>query len=144
MVALETRNAPLMNSPTGRGKKMTRKAFAVIIKPLVDLHGEPKNWSAKIGIYYDVLSDLPEHLLASAVRHQIAANAYFPKPAELRAAIADELRWHRESQEANRLAALPKPQDPPPPSPEDIAHVAEVMTKIKGILGDRAAVMRGE
>jgi hypothetical protein len=123
---------------------MSKKAFAVIIKPLIDLHGEPKNWNVKIGIYFDALSDLPELLLDKAVRHCIACCEFFPKPAELRKAVLDELSDYRRQREEARLAALPKPPEPSPPSPEDIAHVAEVMSQIRGILSGRTAVMRGE
>lgn len=120
---------------------MNARAFAVILKPLLDLHGEPKNWDAKLPIYYDALNDVPEELLDRAVKHQIASNAFFPKPAELRASIADELALFRRKRDEARFAVLPKPPDPSPPSPEDMAHVAEQMDKIREVLRTRAMVM---
>lgn len=118
--------------------------MAVLLKPLIDLHGEPRNWATAAPLYIDALSDLPPELLQAAVKHAIASNPFFPKPAELRSYVADELAAYRRQRDEAYLASLPKPADPPPPSPEDIAHVAEVMAEIKGILGQRAAVMRGE
>jgi hypothetical protein len=114
----------------------------VILKPLVDLHGEPNNWASAVQIYIEALADIPPELLRAAVRHAIAANPYFPKPAELRASIADELQsyWRRRREE---MPTLPKPEDRPPPSPEDIAHVKEAMRQIRGILSHRATSIRG-
>lgn len=120
---------------------MNAKAFAVILKPLLELHGYPKNWEAKLPIYYEALADIPEALLDRAVKHQIASNAFFPKPADLRACIADELAMFRRKRDEARFAALPKPPDPSPPSPEDMAHVTEQMSKIREVLRTRAMVM---
>lgn len=112
---------------------MSKKAFAVIIKPLIDLHGEPKNWGAKIGIYFEALRDIPEDLLNTAVKHCIRATQFFPKPAELRAAIADELAHRHRVAEHNRreremlLLAAPVRE---PPTAEDIAWVERMMAAL--------------
>ena len=84
-------------------------------------------------MYIEALADIPLELLAVAVRHEIVSNPYFPKPADLRAAIVDELREDRRRREERRLAALPKPAEPSPPTPEDIAYVdALLAAALKG------------
>jgi len=103
----------------------------VILKPLIDLHGEPKNWHDAAPLYIEALKDIPEAILAMAVRHAIAANPYFPKPAELRASVANELGEYRRRREEAWRASLPKPPEPPPPSPEDIAYVAELLAPMR-------------
>jgi hypothetical protein len=144
MQELVTHKAASLPSPTGQGQKMSGKAFAVIMKPLIELHGEPTNWPGKVGIYFDALCDLPEHLLNTSVRHAIASNPYFPKPAELRGYIAAELSLYRRLREEARLAALPRLPEPPPPSPEDIAHVTEVMKQFRAAVAARTAVIGSE
>ena len=77
---------------------MSAKAFAVIMKPLIDLYGEPRSWAVgSRDVYFKALRDVPERLLAHAVMHCIRTSAFFPKPVELRAAIAEELKleWQR-------------------------------------------------
>lgn len=119
------------------------KAVAVLLKPLIDLHGKPRNWSTAAPLYIDALSDIPPHLLRLAVKQAIASNPYFPKPAELRASITEELSLYRREREEARLAALPKLPEPPPPSPEDIAHVTEVMNRFRAAVRQRSTVMQG-
>jgi hypothetical protein len=89
---------------------------AVILKPLIDLHGEPRNWRTAAPLYIEALADIPPDLLAVAVRHAIASNPFFPKPADLRLSIADELSDYRRRQDAARKASLllPEPYVPPP------------------------------
>lgn len=130
----------LINSRIGQEPPISKRAFAVIIKPLVDLHGEPKNWEAKIGIYYDALKDIPERLLDVAVKHCIRGGDFFPKPSELRISIADELTdCYRRRREA-LLAALPKPPEPQPQSEEDRAHARRIVAEAKANLGERKSV----
>lgn len=117
--------------------------MAVLLKPLLDLHGKPRNWPTAAPLYIDALSDIPPHLLRLAVKHAIASNPYFPKPAELRASVAEELSLYRREREEARLAALPKLPEPPSPSPEDIAHVTEVMNKFRAAIRERSDEMRG-
>jgi hypothetical protein len=74
-------------------------------------------------IYLEALTDIPEHLLAVAVKHCIATNPYFPKPAELRVAVRDELAEWRRLQDEARYPKLPEPPPAPPPTEEDIAAV---------------------
>jgi len=110
---------------------------AVILKPLIDLHGEPRNWATSVPLYVEALADIPPELLAKAVRHAIVSNPFFPKPADLRASIADELKHHRWQRERQKIAALPKPPEPAPPSPEDIEYVDGIVAKTLQIIAGR-------
>lgn len=124
---------------------MSKKAFAVIIKPLCDIYGEPKNWDAKINLYYKTLSDIPERILDHAVTECIRSSVFFPKPAELRAAVTHELEEHRrrlrESFAASR--ALPEPERKPP-SEEDKAHVAAVMAQFRASIAGKTEFIKGD
>lgn len=112
---------------------MSRKDFAVIIKPLCDIYGEPKNWEAKIGIYFEALCDMPEHTLDSAVKQCVRASEFFPKPAELRQAVRDELEhMHR--------PALPAYVPEPGESLEEIAErrrqLAPLFSEVRRAMGE--------
>src|SRR5262245_21422139 len=102
----EAKNTLTRYSPEPRSNTTSGRAVAVILKPLIDLHGEPRNWATAAPLYMKALADIPPKLLALAVNHAIASNPYFPKPADLRASIVDELRFYRQKQEAERLAAI--------------------------------------
>ena len=121
--ALSTRSpAPPSNSTSGR-------AIAVILKPLIDLHGEPQNWATSAPLYMEALSDIPPEVLAKAVRHCIQTCRFFPKPAELRSAIADEL-FEVRRREYDRSRALPAPDAVEAPTAEDIAYVAKLVAPV--------------
>lgn len=113
------------------------------MKPLIDLHGEPRNWATAAPLYIEALADIPPELLAAAVRHAIASNPYFPKPADLRLSIADELRDHlRRQDDERRMKALPPPVEVQPPTAEDIAHVEAVSARALAAIGARGAALR--
>jgi hypothetical protein len=116
----------------------------VILKPLIDLHGEPRNWATAAPLYFEALADIPPEILAIAVKDQIATNQYFPKPAELRRSVVDELAAFRRRREeaARAAAALPEPERTPP-SPEDIAYVSELCEEIRRGMAERSAIIRG-
>jgi len=79
------------------------------------------------------------------VRHALANCTFFPKPAELRAAITDELADHRRRVEEAWRASLPKLPPPPPPTPEDIAYVADLLAPMRAATAAKTAVIkRGE
>lgn len=76
-----------------------------------------------------------------AVRHAITSNPYFPKPAELRASIVDELSDYRRRHDEARRRALAAPPDPPPKSEEDFVYVDNLVADaLKGIAGKRAII----
>jgi hypothetical protein len=120
------------------------KAVAVIIKPLVDLHGAPKNWETAARLYIDSLCDIPPELLAKAVKHAIQWNPFFPKPGDLRLSIRDELADHFRREQERRLAALPKQDEAPPPSPDDIAYVDSIMAELRGSLQEKRDIIQGD
>lgn len=115
-----------------------------MLKPLIDLHGEPRNWATAAPLYIKALSDIPPELLAVAVNHAIASNPYFPKPAELRASIANELGYYLRRKEEERLAALPKPAEPPPPTREEIEYVDSIVSKTLQIIAGRRDIIQDE
>lgn len=111
------------------------------MKPLIDLHGEPRNWATSAPLYIEALADIPPKILAIAVKHAITSNPYFPKPAELRASVVDELSNYRRKQDEERQAALPPPPDLPAPSQEDIDYVDRIVAKaLQGIAGRRSEI----
>jgi hypothetical protein len=89
------------------------------------------------------LADIPPDLLDVAVKHCIRTCAFFPKPAELRAAIKDEMidrsRQQQREYEARR-AALAAPASVAPPSPEDIAYVEKIVAPVIAGVRRRARV----
>ncbi len=107
--------------------------MAVILKPLIDLHGEPRNWATAAPLYVEALADIPPQILSIAVKHAIAFNSFFPKPAELRASVTGELANYRRRRDeaALRASALPEPEPAPPPSDEDKAYVENL---VKGVV----------
>jgi hypothetical protein len=131
-------------SPKRRSTTTNGRTVAVLLKPLIDLHGEPRNWATAVPLYVEALADIPPELLAKAVSLAISGNPFFPKPAELRASIADELEHHRWRQQRERLAALPMPPEPPPPSPEDIEYVDSIVAKTRKILAGRWDALEGD
>lgn len=131
-----TRNTPERSEFLGgrRSNATSAKAIAVLLKPLIDLHGEPRNWATAAGLYLDALADIPAELLAVAVKHAITSNPFFPKPADLRLSIVDELSDYRRRQNEARRALLPPPPDVPPPTPQEIAEVdALVANALRGM-----------
>jgi len=91
-------------------------------------------------LYMEALADIPPELLDKAVKHCIRTCRFFPKPAELRGAIADELAERCRRQNERRYAALPPPVDPP--SAEDIAYVDELLAPMKAGIRERAKTIR--
>lgn len=116
------------------------RAIAVILKPLIDLHGEPKNWATAAPLYIDALSDIPPELLHKAVKYAIASNPFFPKPADLRASIVDELSAFRKKEDEAFKASLPKPERTPPPTKEDVEYVGRLLDNTFGALRRRRNV----
>jgi hypothetical protein len=101
----------------------------VILKPLIDLHGEPANWKTAAPIYLEALADIPAELLAKAVRHAIQWNPFFPKPGDLRQSIKDELADHYQGPPA-RIREVPLRLEAAPPSEEDKAYVTAQVERV--------------
>ena len=58
---------------------------------LTEMFGEPKNWTGKLPLYFEALADLPIDLLCAGVMSCIRHGQFFPKPAEIREPVRDEL-----------------------------------------------------
>lgn len=123
-------------------QKTSAKAIAVLLKPLIDLHGAPRNWATAAPLYLQALADIPPELLAVAVKHAIMSNPYFPKPAELRASITDELSDYRRRCDEERRASLPKPPEPPPITEEDIVYVDDIVAKTLQVIAGRRDIIQ--
>lgn len=119
------------------------RAIAVLLKPLIDLHGEPSAWATAAPLYMEALADIPPELLEAAVKHCIRTCRFFPKPAELRAPIADELNDYRRRQHERNRAALPAPAPVDPPTPEEIAYVEKLVAPVIAGVKRRSKAMRG-
>jgi hypothetical protein len=84
---------------------------AAALVPLIELHGTPAGWDQMTPIYLDALADMPPDLLVEAVRRVIRNVKFFPKPAEIRTAIAEELALRKLAVMRLELAArLAKPE----------------------------------
>lgn len=59
--------------------------------PLAEMFGLPDNWPRVAPLYDDALGDLPEWALHEAVRGCLRHGRFFPKPAEIRERLPDEL-----------------------------------------------------
>ena len=140
---MEPKRALTTFSPAPRSTSTGGGAIAIILKPLLDLHGKPKGWETSAPIYMQALADIPHDLLASAVRHAIASNPYFPKPADLRLSIADELTAWRHKREAERLARLPPAPELPPPSEAEQAEVEALVQQALRAIAERRDLIQG-
>jgi hypothetical protein len=101
----------------------------VALAQLVDMFDEPPRWPQKLPLYVKALADLPVELLPVAVERCIANLEFFPRPAEIKHQIADELAWRAEDHN-NRIAQqqlfLPAPTRAPPTPEELAAHEAKM------------------
>jgi hypothetical protein len=65
--------------------------MAIALSFAIGLHGTPAKWEIQAPLYVDLLSDLPHDLLFVGMRSALRDTAFFPKPAEIRAPIREEL-----------------------------------------------------
>lgn len=118
--------------------------MAVILKPLIDLHGEPRNWKTAAPLYIEALADIPPELLAVAVKHAITSNPFFPKPADLRLSIVDELSDYHRRQDATRKAALLLPEpDVPAPTQAEIEASDRLVAEALRVIAEKGSVFNG-
>lgn len=103
----------------------------------------PKNWTTAAPLYIEALSDIPPELLAVAVKQAIAGNPFFPKPADLRASISEELSEHRRRMDETHRAMLPRPAPTPKPTREDIAYVESLLAKTLGAVAAKGEALAG-
>lgn len=135
---------PSTSSATPRSTTTSGKAVAVILKPLIDLHGEPRNWLTAAPLYIEALSDIPPELLAVAVKHAITSNPFFPKPADLRLSIVDELSDYRRRQDERRKAALLLPEpEVPAPTQADVEAVDRLVAEALRVIAEKGETFIG-
>ena len=71
---------------------------AVLLEETLELYGAPKNWDQIAQFYLEAVSDMPLDLIRETLK-QVRLNCkFFPKPAEIREPIREEM--------ARRKAAL--------------------------------------
>ena len=68
------------------------EAIQAALALAVELFGAPAEFERKVHVYYGLLADIPDDLLLYGVWAALRDECtYFPKPAEIRAPIRDEL-----------------------------------------------------
>ena len=75
------------------------RTAAALVAQTVAIYGVPANWVQIADFYLEALEDVPADLAILAMRRVRMQKKFFPKPAELREVIADDLA-------ARRTAAL--------------------------------------
>ncbi|QCO12869.1 hypothetical protein D9623_33750 (plasmid) [Azospirillum brasilense] len=94
------------------------------------VHGTPAGWDGMVDDYLEAFDGVPFDLVKVACKHARLDLKFFPKPAELRAPIRDELNARRDTLRRLRTAemkAKPAKHQPEPPrerTPEELAAVA--------------------
>jgi hypothetical protein len=68
---------------------------AACLGPLGEMFGLPDNWQWQAPLYDEALGDLPEWALQEAVRACLRHCKFFPKPAEIRERLPDQLMQMR-------------------------------------------------
>lgn len=99
--------APLRTS-LAEARKATKavdpKALAVMLNETLALWPQPAEFQTTAKFYREALADVPHELVEKALRHVRLTSKFFPKPAEIREAIAKDLdalrkrRWELEKQ----------------------------------------------
>jgi hypothetical protein len=80
------------------------KRAALMLGQTVELYGVPNNWDRIATFYLEAVADVPPDLLALALRRIRLESKWFPKPAEIRAAIDAELSERKTAAFRLRLA----------------------------------------
>ena len=72
-----------------------RKAAMVMLDETLALYGAPDNWDSVAKFYLEAVDDVPEDLLAKALKHIRMNLKWFPKPCEIRTPIAEDMEKRR-------------------------------------------------
>ena len=76
------------------------KAAAVLLDQTLELFVPlPQNWAQIAGFYHEVLADVPLDLVEAALLHVRRTCTFFPKPAEIRGPIAEQLTERRRTRD---------------------------------------------
>ena len=106
------------------------RAVAIELDRLCDTHGTPADWERRVDDYLEAFEDVPLDLIKKACKHGRLEIKFFPKPAELRAAIKADLNERRDALRRLRTAAMkakPAKHQPEPTrerTPEQLAAAA--------------------
>lgn len=119
------------------------RLVAVELDRVLAVHGTPANWDRAVGDYLEAFEDVPADLLLRACRHARLELKFFPKPAELRTPILEDL--HERTHVLRRLRVAAKSAVPtrklfaPDPhrierTPEELATVERDTERARRIL----------
>jgi hypothetical protein len=107
---------------------------AVELDRVLAVHGTPADWEGKVDDYLEAFEDVPLDLVQKACKNARLNLKFFPKPAELRAAILDELAERRhalrrlKTAEVKAAPRLPEPKRER--TPEEIAAAAAMVEAV--------------
>ncbi|WP_146255331.1 hypothetical protein [Azospirillum sp. TSA6c] len=110
------------------------RAVAVELDRVLAVHGTPADWEGKVDDYLEAFEGVPLDLVQKACKNARLNLKFFPKPAELRAPILDELAERRHALRRLRTAEVKAaPRLPEPPrqrTPEEIAAAAAMVEAV--------------
>jgi hypothetical protein len=115
----------------------TRQQIELCLAQAIDLFGTPKGWEQQFKLYCRLLGDLPPDLLARGVFIALQDGVFFPKPAEIRAPVKDELGGRkltavRLEVALSRVKAVVREAERPPPTDEEKRRVDELLARCIG------------
>lgn len=107
------------------------KTLAVMLEETLALWPLPPNFGVTAKFYREALEDVPADLVAKALKQIRLSSKFFPKPAEIRELIRDELtRRRRERWEIEQKARNWKPSAPPV-TEQDRAKVLQIFQQAR-------------
>lgn len=125
-VRSETCSPPVIEAKTALNPA-TPKEMAVALNELISIYGVPAGWDVGARIYREMWGDLPADVLFQSIRRYMASSNWFPKPAEILALAAEEMRLRKtilDVEITRARTALPKPEEPVV-TPEEIDSLWE-------------------
>jgi hypothetical protein len=69
----------------------SKEQISAALVPAIELNGTPRNFDVNVRLYYAMLVDIPADLLELGVFRAMQRTEFFPKPAEIRREIAEDL-----------------------------------------------------
>lgn len=119
----------------------TDQEWAVLMArylPLWDT--KPGEWQTRAPLYRETLADLPADLLAEGIVHCAKSCKFFPKPAEIRAPIEEDLKARVEHLRFLEIHSTRQITEQPPPKPTtaEKAAVTELLNQWRAKLPPEA------
>lgn len=119
------------------------RAVAVELDRVLAVHGTPADWEGKVDDYLEAFEGVPFDLVQKACKNARLNLKFFPKPAELRAPILDELAERRHALRRLRTAEVKAAPRLPEPkrerTPEELAASAAMVEAVSQMdIGPRA------